>query len=288
MKKHELIKYAYDNYPIGTRFKNLATGEETISTGVFELTDSGISTVGKKKIFLFGINPNFHWSGKWAEIIPKEAYKIAIRVDNEKEFMALMKYYDGLGWKSKLGNSPLSFELDRNDGIVSFEPNFCFPSISPENLEAPKSWEYLNTEMYKIIPFAEFTKERGIKLPILTSEDGVELCEGDKCYVAVFRCKKWFLDDHTDGDDSEIFEVTNNGKFINNENEKHFSNKQAALDWIEKANPQETVLFEDATVRVIVDAGGFRAVAESDDRTFKFSGEELKQIYNAWQEHLPF
>lgn len=41
MKKHELIKFAYDNYPKGTIFYQLASGKEIKSSGVFKIIEGG-------------------------------------------------------------------------------------------------------------------------------------------------------------------------------------------------------------------------------------------------------
>jgi len=277
MKKHELIKHAYDNYPKGTlaRFKT-APNVDHISTGKFRIiegTGNGTCVISEDDNHCFYASQG----NEWAEIVKP---KIAVKVENEKEFNKIVEYLNSKGFElganknapwSSWSGKPLLVEINENAETIY------------EHFKVNSKLHY-----HEVIDFSDFAKTYNIKLPLLTSEDGVDLYEGDYCYVAVFRCNKWFLDDHTDNGDSERFEVCNNGKFINSENEKHFKDKQSALKWIEEQNPKETILFEGSSCYVKVDENGFKAVAESDERTFKFSGEELKQIYNAWQEHQPF
>ena len=66
MKKHELLKYAYDNYPKGTvaRFKSAPYVDHT-SDGVFKFLDI------KGEITIFsgsGLNC-FYNDGDWAEVV---------------------------------------------------------------------------------------------------------------------------------------------------------------------------------------------------------------------------
>jgi len=168
----------------------------------------------------------------YAESNAKPLEKIAVKVENEKEFNALMKYYDSLGWNSRLGNSPLSFCINQNDGMVSFEQGFCFPSISSENLEDIKSWEYLNPNNYQIIPFTDFAKDKVIKVPLIVSEDGVELFEGDEFWHVCVGDNSSSLGHYNP---IELNGLVGTPKA---ENGKFFSTKQAALDWIESQKPK--------------------------------------------------
>lgn len=160
MKKHELLKYAYDNYPKGTKFKQMASGKTIESTGEFNLV------VNTTYFYISDANnSNFVYSssdiGQWAEIVT--------------------------------GREPL-----------------------------------------------------------LTSEDGQPLYKGDK----FFGCSKnskgvWQLDyiteDHYFGDKHEFelddIEPKSNDLSFKyypyNDDNKLFSTKQAALDWIEKMNKPE-------------------------------------------------
>lgn len=66
-KKHELIKYAYDNYPKNTRFKTLL--EQTVhrSTGVFELNEEDYNCIHD-----INTGQYVYEYGRWAEIIKQE------------------------------------------------------------------------------------------------------------------------------------------------------------------------------------------------------------------------
>jgi len=68
MKKHELLKYAYDNYPKGTKFKQMASAKTIESTGEFNLL------INTTYFYICDANnSNFVYSssdnGKWAEIV---------------------------------------------------------------------------------------------------------------------------------------------------------------------------------------------------------------------------
>ncbi|RZJ89602.1 MAG: hypothetical protein EOO20_10505 [Chryseobacterium sp.] len=140
-------------------------------------------------------------------------------------------------------------------------------------------------EKHKQITFGDLVDLLQRK-PLLISEDGVPLYEGDE-FVFVNRAPKegYYINDYH----GKMYILSEESMcFKSSEKYLVFSSRQAALDWIEAQKPAETILFEEETVRVKVDANGFKCIAESDERTFKFSGEDLKKIYNAWQEHLPF
>ena len=61
-KKHELIKYAYDNYKAGVKFKNLGSGDITISSGTFHLDNDGVRD-SETYAYVLGT------ADKWAKII---------------------------------------------------------------------------------------------------------------------------------------------------------------------------------------------------------------------------
>lgn len=92
---------------------------------------------------------------------------------------------------------------------------------------------------YKIIPFSDFAKQHNIRVPLLTSEDGVELFEGDEYYYVWKQNGKGFelLRDNT-----YKLEI-NNIKDFKHENNKAFHSKENAFKWIEEQNkPKEVEL----------------------------------------------
>lgn len=154
------------------------------------------------------------------DLLEGKKEKIVVRVDNEKEFNAIEKYRLSLGFNKSTGKGDMEFPLS-----MQIEKKWGHTHVSGENT-------YLKD--YKIIPFSEFAKEHGIRVPLLVSEDGVELFEGDE-YTCVYNHDNvWYK-----GNDGLILKPENN--CIDNPQEsKAFSNRQAALDWIEVQKPKNT------------------------------------------------
>lgn len=141
MKKHELLKYAYDNYPKGTKFTHPTSGYYLVSSGNLCVTSSD----------------SFHIS-----IYDKESTETIYNGANKK-------------WGS----------------IVTEEP----------------------------------------KKPLLTSEDGFDLFEGDK-YHAIYNIDgRWTYM-------SEYILYKHSSSITDKEKTKSFSTKQSAIDWIESQKPK--------------------------------------------------
>ena len=89
MKKHELLKYAYDNYPKGTvaKFKT-APNVEHISNGKFHIFDDGIDyhVCG-------GDNSDCFYSNKeWAEIVSiNKIQPIEVQLSCERHLATVSK-----------------------------------------------------------------------------------------------------------------------------------------------------------------------------------------------------
>lgn len=237
MKKHELLKHAYDNYPKGTKFYQIVSGEEIVSSGKFQITlgDGCFGVCDVEKSHAVYSSPE----KVWAEIVKP---KIAVRVENEKEFKALMKYYDSLGYKDIYNVPAIECELEYfNNGelikIFSFEDKF----ICPNNFA--KNDEKYGLNNYQIIPFSEFSAEHGIKLPLLTSEDGVDLYEGCQFYT--------YFDEEVQVYGPHVLQ-RNSSVLITPKNRKAFSTKQAALDWIEAQKPKDVIISPDSGYPIIV------------------------------------
>lgn len=154
-----------------------------------------------------------------------EPKKIAVRVENEKEFKALMKYYDSLGWKSWNDHD---IERSHNAGeAIDFHDNYRSAIIEIQEMDR-----------YQIIPFSEFAEKHNIKLPLITSEDGVDLYEDSDIHIVWKDGSGWEFDNSHKG-----FKSDDGGWYVNPEivqpERKIFSTKQAALDWIEAQKPKE-------------------------------------------------
>lgn len=222
MKKHQILLKAMEMYPFGTKFKSIAHKEECVSNGVFYFSDNdmedGINYGLLTKVE--NIGRYVYRSGEWAEIVNP---KIAVKVENEKEFKALMKYYDSMEWESK-NLIELSFihKYGWNDVITFHDDFFAHPNVE---------------DNYEIIPFYEFAEQHGIKLPLLVSEDGVVLYEGDIYYCVYLTGGNWELMNNNKERTSVLSEMAN--VIMMPTHYKAFSTKQAALDWIEAQKPKE-------------------------------------------------
>lgn len=211
MKKHELLKYAYDNYPKGLKITwSIDTNDE-----VFECSGSYLfmDHEGDEMIVDSIDNELALWNGKgWAEIVKQ---KIAVKVENEKEFKALMKYYDSLGWKWNGGLSPLSSTSIYFPNIINYEDKFMH-GISKSDFIY---------EGGQIIPFSEFAEQNGIKLPLFQDEVGRDMYEGFN--VSTVNTETLTVNhDHV----KNYADYTKAGF-------KHFNVQGDALKWIEAHKP---------------------------------------------------
>lgn len=274
MKKHELLKHAYDNYPKGVKFES-TNGIEYTSTANFTCWQEHFNNASHK-MSVWRINESGKPQGmvydgstkEWAEIVNT---KIAVKVENEKEFHALMRYYDSLGWKCQSGDAPLELTY-LSTYPFSFENNFCRVNTS---------------DSYQIIPFSDFSKEHNIKLPLIKSEDGFWLYEGDKLFEVNKRNgnTNWYLVDADNG--LGYWTVKSNvDKWTLGEKEgfisKAFSSKQSALDWIEAQKPKskEIKLFGFKIAYVSAD----KITIDDGKYTFDLFPSDLEDINHALKE----
>ena len=135
----------------------------------------------------------------------------------------------------------------------------------------------LNHHNYKIITFADFAKEHNIKLPILTSEDGVDLYEDDEYFRVYKEYDKWQLSKGTFPTYSEMTAINANERC------KAFHTKEAALKWIEEQKPKEILLFEDTPAPTTVSLTGLKAKHISYGYEYTCTSQELEKIWEAYQ-----
>lgn len=219
MKKFELIKHAYDNYPKGTKFIG-ATGHNPIaheSTGDLRFSTDFFGIInypnGKGIIYDGTID-------KWAEIVNP---KIAVKVENEKESVALEKHFKEKGWRFGSRQFPLVKFYDETANGYSGIP-------------IHKAIRNAEEAGYQIIPFGEFAEEKGIKLPLITTLDGHDLFDGDYYIVVSKNKENW-----------QIFTcsaiIKGYAKVISEpDNFKAFHDKQNALSWIEAQKPKTKII----------------------------------------------
>lgn len=218
MKKFELIKYAYDNYPKGTIVHSTSeNGTQRTLTGIYHINEYG--SVEDSGWLVYNSSQR-----KWAEIVKP---KIAVQVENEKEFKALMNYYDSLSWKWNGGKTPLErTTLPQYPNLIMNEDSFMH-SLTKETIK---------NEDYKIIPFSEFAEQHGIKLPHITTHDGVDLYIGDYLACVWKHEGEWKLTQEYPSIHNNT--VSKAGQSALEGERKLFSTKQAALDWIEAHKPK--------------------------------------------------
>lgn len=171
MKKHELIKKAYDTFPAGTEFIS-KLGTKAISEGCFEVSGSTVFHIGKTNRLIVGDDTG------WALITnPPTGVvttpslltgKCAIQVNNEREFKLLMEHY-----KQKLWYGPW-IEIEKYPYYIDYKNDF----------DSAQTTSPFDRKGETIIPFSDFAAEVGITVPVfvMRSQDGVDLYEGDDYY----------------------------------------------------------------------------------------------------------
>lgn len=273
MKKHELIKHAYDNYQKGTKFTPPYMSTEYISTGIFNvLSDGDVEMIhpetGKATVLVM-------CGQEWAEIIPENPsildVKVAIQVNNEREFKLLMEHYEGKGWKWVEGQEPFEYNsLFKFQYSLAYKDQFHVDQVSP------------------VIPFSDFAKEVGIEVPkfIMKSEDGVDMYEGDNVH--------WSINDAHDAGSQEwryLYGTNINEGHINLSGKgfKVFSTKEAAKAWIKEQNkPASICLFGDGDdAEVVVRTDGSISVDKIKIHQghigITFPKENVEQIIAAYK-----
>lgn len=213
MKKHQLIKNAYDKYPKGTMFT--WGGNVITSGGKFHFNDGYLVTKDKDEEFVV-------FDGeKWAEIVTEQLEKpksildgkVVVCVRNLREQDLFNKH---------------QFEVCKSESI--------FPHwLTCDNSGWYQSNESAQLDGYVIISFANFAKEKNIEAPIFIckSEDHVDIYEKD--YVCTVHIK-----DKRIGNSQWMAK-----KYcIDHNTYKYFSKKESAEKWIaENSNPSKELIF---------------------------------------------
>lgn len=284
MKKHELLEKAMRDYPAGTRFTFYGKIFQACytSTGVFVCWKDDYDKEAHRDS-IWRVDGNGEPNGivydglskKWSAIITPSLLsgKCAIQVNNAREFKLLMQHYEQRGWKYFSGVLPTASSFfvwspDRSSA-VSYHDGFSHSQL-----------DYFKNEGYKIIPFADFAAEVGIDVPafVLTSEDEVDLYEGDGYWSVWLEDRKWALNVNSP------FSMSSEKSSVTHPNEcKAFSTKEAAEAWIAKANkPKEIVLHEDTSCPATITLNGCQLTGNNGSRVF-LNPNEIKDIYQAYQ-----
>jgi len=249
MKKHELLKYAYDNYPNGTKFNALRTSDVKVSDGDLNL----IKEFGD--IIILSDSNILYEAGCWAKVVKPSILdgKALIVVENYRQF-TLLNTYLGL--------------------------NLSTPSTYPVYYDADKKYgSYSYTTKQKLISFAGFAKEIGIKVPkfIIKSEDGVDLYEGDDLYTAKLCNGEWVYDDYH----GQPYNISKNSLVVREQDEyKAFSTREAAEKWIAEMNKPKDIELD-------INAYGSALIKPSEvvfnGYVNRITGAQIESIYKAYQ-----
>lgn len=142
-----------------------------------------------------------------------EPKKLAVKVENEKEFKALMKYFK---------ENKLCHTASMPGPYTTHD--FCYGNCFTFH---DKWFSIKDTDTdYQIIPFAEFAEEKGIKLPLITSEDGVDIFIDDE----IFLC---YISSETK---LPVMQKNYATKILYTS--KVFKREESALSWIDEQKPK--------------------------------------------------
>lgn len=185
--------------------------------------------------------------------------KVAIRVDNEREFKLLMEHYESKGWKWATGADPLLKDI-----------NFKFPNLIKYHDRIQHS---AGGDAYIGVSFSDFAAEVGITVPkfIMKSEDGVDLYEGDDhSVVTLCLSGEWsYAGDQKLAKSQMVVSESNRAKA--------FSTREAAEKWIEEQNRPKEIKLTDGQTYAIVHENGFIAHVN------QYNSYQLEEIYNAYK-----
>lgn len=165
----------------------------------------------------------------------RENYKVAVNsLEEGREFRSALKAIcESVASKS-------TFDYDKSNEWLLFNNQkdwICGTENTGENRE--------------IVTFKELIKLLvNAKKPLLISEDGVELFDGDNYHYAHFRDGKWVYLGLCDGLRSSYLEVEQPSIA------KAFSSKQAALDWCEEQNKPKEIELEFGDVVLTITKNG--------------------------------
>jgi len=152
---------------------------------------------------------------------PLKVEKVAVRVNNEREFKILMKHYNELGW--------IAFSSATPKEIVDF--NKTTPLLTWTYHDRFFAIRSLSDSVdYKIIDFDFFCAQKGIAnpKPILTTEDGVDIYDKSRLIFTVKNhCDGWYHN----GCNHANTTLANKPEYF-----KFFYSKEAADKWLERHN----------------------------------------------------
>jgi hypothetical protein len=275
MKKHQLLEKAMRDYPADTvaRFAS-APDVDHVSDGTFKIEedmDNGLCVLSGDGVHCFysSIDARTNENNpEWAIPVKPSILdgKVAIQVNNEREFKLLMEHYDSKGWKSLAGESPLMTGYISAPFSWKYEDNFGHGSP-----------DFRKSEGCKVLDFADFAHEVGIKVPvkIMVSEDGVDLYAGDDYYRVDHQSGRWILF-------GDCMGISNRHKCVSNSKTiKAFSTREAAKRWVEEQNKPKWIdvkLFEGSIATVNIE--GYTSI-KYPHGMFNIKHSDIEEIQRA-------
>lgn len=225
------------------------------------LKESGIAMINACRELEKGLNNFIEVSIYNATTNAVPPQKTAVKVKNEKEYYSLMNYYENSGRKLLNGRKSTDFSYEGFSIIYVDVKDLSF--LYPQD----------DIEDYDIIPFPDFAKEHNIKLPLIKSENGVWLYDGDNHYsTCVNDCNVY--------PKYGVLTLNNNCVcVVEPEKYKAFSTREAAENWIEAHKPKEKKI-KIGSVECTVTKNGV-----SFDKSVQFlMDSSIQQIINAMEE----
>jgi hypothetical protein len=270
MKKHELLKYAYDNYPKGTVARFGGKAPDHVSTGKFTITD--LNHNGNIQVMSDNGSECFYCSGEWAVPVAPSILsgKCAIQVNNEREFNLLMEHYEAKGWKND--------EVQEGKGYSHSDHNNCYDYKNHFRRSSKGIQEDLG---YTIIPFADFAKEVGIEAPLQTAfitHDDVPVFVGDTLYNT--------FQEHGGQWCTPIEFIVGKNTYVTNLT-KIFSTKSAAEAWIAEHNKPKfkvAILFTGMEAHIY---GGEILIKDADKTVATLMSSELEDMLHTYKSLQP-
>lgn len=216
---------------------------------------------------IIGCNKEKITFGKLIDLL-SEPQKIAVKVENEKEFKALMKYFKSKGFVSAGETDPLYLKYDKDD-IVAYHNKFYYTDVS-------------RMQDYEIIKFSDFAAEHNIKLPHILTHDGVDLFIGDYLAIVWKVEGDWKLTKEHESIHANTVTMDAQSRLENER--KLFSTKQAALDWIEAQKPKEIIITLSSVDKCIVTKDKVNFNLTHGGAVSWLDWQNINNIYDAFME----
>ena len=169
-KKHELLKYAYDNYKKGVRFKTLLEQTTHTSTGVFDLNEDDFNAISDVNTGQY-----VYEYGRWAEIVSENPERTFIM--NSEDGVPLFegddyhRAYFNSDWEYKgLVGNPTKSEHNPAYHDTAHNKAFSTKESAEAWIQEQNKPQYTDVKLYDKRSYALVYKDK-----IEIYEDGIQL-----------------------------------------------------------------------------------------------------------------